>query len=146
MQSPNQAISSEPAELPLALGSPEDNPKIQELKKQASTSPNSQAPFSSLANSEAQPIRVLVEERKIRGFCFTWSQVSGALSFASQIVNLIAVLVFGLWSVRSYNAALHANQISSSSLQAAQNANQLSLYAFCMSQTVRCGTSMLVSF
>lgn len=146
MQSPSQAIRSEAVDPPPTLGPPETNPKILELKKQGSTTLSSQAPFVSLGNPTAQPIRVLIEEEKIRGYGFTWSQLSGALSFASQIVNFIAVLVFGLWSVRSYNAALHANQIASSSLQAAQNANQLALYAFCMSQSVGCDESILESW
>lgn len=144
MQSPNPAVSSKPVGPPPALGSPENDPTMLEREKQESTRLSSKASLSSLDNHEAQPIRVLIDEEKIRGFAFTWSQVSGALTFVSQIINLIAVLVFGLWSVRSYNVALRANQISQSSLQAAQNANQLALYTFCMSQNVRCNKIPLV--
>jgi hypothetical protein len=57
-------------------------------------------------------------------------------SYASQVVNFIAVLVFGLWSVRSFNSAQLANQISSGALEAALTANQIALLSFCAANTV----------
>jgi len=72
------------------------------------------------------------------------------VNFVIQLVSLIAAITFGIWAVKSYNAALRANYLSSvsyqsaqSSFEAAQNAlylsgvaNRLALLSFCASNTV----------
>ncbi|KAH8832370.1 hypothetical protein DL96DRAFT_1704444 [Flagelloscypha sp. PMI_526] len=60
------------------------------------------------------------------------------LNFAFQLVGLIAAIIFGIWSVRAYDASVEANRLSTQSLNAAATANelsilasQLSFYSFC---------------
>lgn len=49
-----------------------------------------------------------------------------ATTFIFQLVALIVALVFGAWAIKSYNAAMEANDLSSRSYQAALKGNDLS--------------------
>ncbi|KAH8827921.1 hypothetical protein DL96DRAFT_1600879 [Flagelloscypha sp. PMI_526] len=60
------------------------------------------------------------------------------LNFAFQLVGLAAAIIFGVWSVRAYEASVEANRLSAQSLNAATTANaqsvlanQLAMYSFC---------------
>lgn len=48
-----------------------------------------------------------------------------ATTFIFQLVALIVALVFGAWAIKSYNAAMEANDLSSRSYQAALKGNDL---------------------
>jgi len=68
---------------------------------------------------------------------FTWSEIVG---YFLQTVGLIAGVVFGIWAIRTYDAAktslaiaTSANKISMGSLTQSKLANQLNLITFCAS-------------
>jgi hypothetical protein len=81
------------------------------------------------------PARVVIVDDPLRQWPFTIREV---LNFLVQLLNIIAVLVFGVWAIRSYNEAVTANQLSSDSIQAAQQAlnvaqaaNALTMFQIC---------------
>lgn len=68
---------------------------------------------------------------------FTWSEIVGYLL---QTVGLIAGIVFGIWAIRTYDAAksslaiaTNANEISTKALTQSRLANHLNLLTFCAS-------------
>ena len=68
---------------------------------------------------------------------FTWSEIVGYLL---QTVGLIAGIVFGIWAIRTYDAAksslaiaTSANEISTKALTQSRLANHLHLLTFCAS-------------
>ena len=68
---------------------------------------------------------------------FTWSEI---VDYLLQTVGLIAGIVFGIWAIRTYDAAksslaiaTSANEISTKALTQSRLANHLNLLTFCAS-------------
>jgi hypothetical protein len=64
---------------------------------------------------------------------FTWGEIFGGVT---QIVGLIAAFVFGVWAVKSFDAAEQANAIAAAGVNQAIIANKLALMSLCVSQPV----------
>ena len=72
---------------------------------------------------------------------FEWGEIiQGAL----QIIALILGVVFGVWAIKSYDAAQQANAIANLSLRQSLVANQLALVAFCGSSQVKNAPRVIV--
>jgi hypothetical protein len=69
------------------------------------------------------PTLVGIVDDPNRRWSFTVKEV---LNLCVQLLNIIAVLVFGVWAIRSYNAALQA-------LSLAEAANALTMFQLCQS-------------
>jgi hypothetical protein len=64
--------------------------------------------------------------------------VQDILSGGVQVISLFTTIIFGVWAIRSYEAALKANSIAKDALHQGGTSNQLALLAICTTNEV-CG-------
>lgn len=83
----------------------------------------------------------ITSSEKVNRAGFSWSDV---FNYITQFIAVTAAVVFGVWAIRSYDAAQLANQLSVASLDASKIAleqsilaNKLALLTFCNSDIVR---------
>ena len=62
---------------------------------------------------------------------FTSSELINGLM---QLIALIIAIIFGVWAVKSFDAAREANSLAMNSMQQAVVANKLALLALCSGQ------------
>lgn len=84
---------------------------------------NEQLDISRHGPGPGLPVPVVVVENPQRRWPFTMKDV---LTLLVQLVNVTAALVFGVWAIRSYDAALQAVIL-------AEAANTLTMFQICQS-------------
>ena len=62
---------------------------------------------------------------------------TGIITTISTVVSLATTVIFGVWGVLSYKAAVNGNRIASLALQQAVMQNQLALLSWCDGVKVR---------
>lgn len=87
--------------------------------------------------AKGPPARVVIRGETHRKYPFT---IIETLNLLVQLLNIIGVFVFGVWAIRSYNAAVIANELSKNATEAtlqalsvAQAANALTMFQICQS-------------
>jgi hypothetical protein len=64
---------------------------------------------------------------------FTFNEIANGIM---QLISVIAALIFGVWAIKSFDAALDANSLATNALQQTLIANQLALLSICASDQV----------
>jgi hypothetical protein len=64
---------------------------------------------------------------------FSWSEI---INGVIQVISVIATVVFGVWAVKSFDAAQQANFLIRTALEQTLIANQLALLLICASNQV----------
>jgi hypothetical protein len=67
---------------------------------------------------------------------FSEFSLSEIISSVVQLISIIAAFTFGVWAIKSYNAAQRANSLTENGLRQTLTANQLALLSLCMSNQV----------
>lgn len=107
----------------LAVSQVGENDVVDVSKDKAVSDVEKRQPRGSAASAHALPARVVIVADPQKRWPFTMKDI---LNFLVQLLNIIAVLVFGVWAVRSYDAALQAVSL-------AEAANALAMFQICQS-------------
>jgi hypothetical protein len=64
---------------------------------------------------------------------FSWSDI---INGVIQVISVITAVVFGVWAIKSFDAAQQANFLARTALEQTLIANQLALLSICASNQV----------